>query len=152
MPNAAPAQELATTVYGALSGPDSLHVFPEAGPKSKRPIALPRHPIATGAAVPPNGSVIAAYVVAADGSVVPGSVSILESSDMKFTASVCAVAHRQRFEPYVYEGRARRALVLAPFSFSVNGRSSPPDLGKWRDLPYAEAVEKVAKAPRCPRK
>jgi hypothetical protein len=111
-----------------------------------------RHPIASGIAAPKEGAVLAAYVVSASGSVVPGSVSILESSDIKFTAAVCAVVHQQKFEPYVHEGRPRRSLVLLPIAFSVNSRPERPDIDRWRELAPQELVEQVSKAPRCPRK
>jgi hypothetical protein len=119
---------------------------------ARKPLIIVRHPVASGIAAPKDGMVIAAYVVSVNGTVVPGSVSILESSDSKFTAAVCAVAHQQKFEPYMYEGRARRSLVLWPMAFSVNSRPVSPDIERWRELPPDEFVEKVSKAPRCPRK
>lgn len=151
-PSTAFAQGLRMTVYEPLSGPDSLIAVPNPGPKPKKPMRLPSHPLANGVQAPREGNVLAAYVVSADGVVVPGSVSILESTHPKFTAAVCEVAHRQKYEPLMHEGRARRALVLMPLYFNTGSRQHRvlPDLEPWRQLSASELIDRVSRAPRCP--
>ena len=153
LPSTTLAQDLRLTVYEPLTGPDSLLVFPaDSGPRMKRPIVVVRNPIVDGADVPNTGYILAAYVVSSTGTVVPGSVSILESSHRGFVAAMCAVAHKQKFEPLMYDGRPRRALVLVPVGFSPGSRPPMPDLAKWHKLPPHELIDAVSRAPRCPRK
>jgi hypothetical protein len=65
---------------------------------------MPQAPVLRNPQAPRDGHVIAAYIVSAEGTVVPGSVSILESTDFEFTKSACEVLHKQKYEPLMIEG------------------------------------------------
>ena len=66
-----------------------------------------------------EGDVLAQFVVAADGTVVPTSFKVLRSSDPAFTEAVARALRSMRFEPARLGGVAVRQLVQQPFQFRL---------------------------------
>ncbi|WP_291160262.1 M56 family metallopeptidase [Gemmatimonas sp. UBA7669] len=66
-----------------------------------------------------NGEVLAQFVVDVDGTVVPGSIRVVRSSDSLFSAAVEQFLPSARFTPAKNGGQPVRQLVQQPFGFET---------------------------------
>lgn len=66
-----------------------------------------------------NGEVLAQFVVDVDGTVVPGSIRVVRSSDSLFSAAVEQFLPNARFTPAKNGGRPVKQLVQQPFGFET---------------------------------
>jgi hypothetical protein len=132
-----PARSVAQAVPERFGADASTLVFatdsaPRAAPGSRGP-SYPRAMKEQGveAAVP------VAFIVDTAGRVEPRSVSFLSPvAPQGFRTSICEFLLRARFEPLRQDGGARRALVLEPFLFGLEGGRfyhARPDMGPQRE-------------------
>jgi len=66
-----------------------------------------------------QASAVVSFVVDAKGHVVPGTLSLLESSNEEYGRWACDAAKQLRFEPAKKSGQPVAALSAQPFAFSA---------------------------------
>lgn len=86
-----------------------------------------------------HGRVVLAMVVDTTGSVVPGTVTIDETTDPKLSAWGCLIAFQLRFVPAMKAGKVVNALAEQAFSYNMERRipmrPPPPPLPRIRRRP-----------------
>lgn len=103
-----------------------------------------------------TGQLMAAFVVDSTGRVEFRSITFVEPADVGFHHSVCRFLRDTQFRPARSDGIPRRALVFAPFRFTI---SSAPPLGpqtnvnvyatRARSAPREELIAALEKQPHC---
>jgi TonB family protein len=66
-----------------------------------------------------SGTVLAQFVVDVDGTVVPGSIRVVRSTDSLFSAAVEQFLPQARFKPAQNGGQAVKQLLQQPFEFAL---------------------------------
>jgi hypothetical protein len=88
---------------------------------------VPAHPSRESTVMPPPnmrtrseailGRAVVSMVIDAAGKVVPGTVTVLESTDHELSAWMCMTIPTARFEPATVAGRRVVSLMQQPYSF-----------------------------------
>lgn len=86
-----------------------------------------------------NGTVVAAFVVDASGTVRPEAVAVMSSSDPILSTWACGVVPAMRFVPAWHGGRAVATEVRMPFRYHVVADSNP--------VYFEDQVERVSMGP-----
>jgi bla regulator protein blaR1 len=122
-PSAAPDRSQDTAVmYFSPAGARPVRVLKSAAPVYPASLKSARV----------EGEVHVAFVVDSSGTVLPGSLKVLRSSDSLFTQSVRTAVSDMRFAAAEYNGRKARQLVQQTFYFDLRGsaasgaRKAPP--------------------------
>ncbi|NUQ20625.1 MAG: hypothetical protein HOQ09_06655 [Gemmatimonadaceae bacterium] len=121
------------TVVAVTSIPASQLVLADSAESRPTTHELPRYPHALQAEAV-SARLVAFFVVDTIGRVDMPSVRFGGNVAPGFYSAVCLTLSRSRFAPIRREGRARPALVLQPFSFTVGDGPPTPDTVELRTL------------------
>lgn len=103
--------------------PVVLHLEPRMPKRPIRGIRFPESERAAGR----TGQVRVAFIVDADGLIVPNSYYVIEATNMAFARAVAALDRTVRFAPATEDGRAPRIVTQLTVGFNLVG--APPERG-----------------------
>ena len=103
---------------------DNVVTVPEQ-PARMLPASRPRFPIHL-ARDGYSAKVVLAMVIDTMGHVMPGTLSVTESTDPRLSAWACAIAFELRYAPALVANKPVNALSEQPLSFAANVKRVPP--------------------------
>jgi TonB family protein len=119
------------------------------------PYPLPQYP-AKARLQGLEAAIVVAMIVDTSGAVESRTITLLGESHPIFHTPVCNALRQWRYKPVMRDGRRRRAFVLAPISFAVQGGklwdyrpTEEPQREAVRNLGWANVFRLLDPKPHC---